>query len=220
MQLTRIVTPFLVMCYLAASTFGKEIVDGIQNSDTFDEDSWIENDPKFWAIRGKRSTENIGNLQPDFLIKQTMKPNGLFGSFDTFPINKRKSWKPNSLFSTYKRLIQQTEGKQNMKRSSLQEKISRIEKIRIRLKNLFTSQRRAGLRQNKAYNKMMIKPVSILDNYKNNIKPNGLFGISKRNPTENERNEEDIKDDYHDKDFYEDETSFDTNEFLDKEANI
>ena len=206
MQLTRIVTAFLVICSLAESTFGKEIVDGLQNSGTFDQDSWIENDPKFWAIRGKRSTENIGNLQPDFLIKQTMKPNGLFGSFDTFPINKRKSWKPNSLFSTYKRLIQQTEGKQNMKRSSLQEKISRIEKIRMRLKNLFSSQRRVGLRQNKAYNKMMMKPASIFDNYKNNIKPNGLFGISKRYSTGNESNEKYFKEDC-------DVQDFDTNEF-------
>ena len=209
MQLTRIVTPFLVICSLAESTFGKEIVDGLQNSNTFDQDSWIENDPKFWAIRGKRSTENIGNLQPDSLMKQTMKPNSLFGSFGTFPINKRKSWKPNSLFSTYKRLIRQTEEKQNMKRSSLQEKISRVEKIRMRLKNLFNSQRRVGLRQNKAYNKMTMKPASIFDNYKNNIKPNGLFGISKRYSTRNESNEKYSKDDYDDHNFEEEDTSND-----------
>ena len=50
---------------------------------------------------------------------------------------------------------------------------SQLEKIRNRLRNLFSSDRRKGLKQNIAYNNMLI-------NSKNNIKPNGLFGISKR----------------------------------------
>ena len=44
------------------------------------------NKPSFWPIRGKKSD-------------RSMKPNGLFG----FSINKKNNWKPNSLFTAFKR---------------------------------------------------------------------------------------------------------------------
>ena len=106
-------------------------------------------DPAFWAIRGKRDGNPISLLQPISTVKRSMKPNSLFSAF-----------------------------KRSAKLSA--PRLSKIEEIKRKLKELFSSYSRAGLKQNAAYMKTMSKPASIYSTYRRSMKPNGLFGVAKK----------------------------------------
>ena len=138
-------------------------------------------DPAFWAIRGKRDSNPNTNsvLLPIPSIKMSMKPNGLYGASA-----KRAYLKPNSLFSAFKR---------SAKLSS--PRLSKIEEIKRKLKELFSSYSRTGLKQNAAYMKTMSKPASVYSTYRRSMKPNGLFGVAKKSEVNRAGNDNNIIDD-------------------------
>ena len=96
----------------------------------------------------------------------------------------KRSMKPNSLFSAFKR---------SAKLST--PRLSKIEEIKRKPKELFSSYSRAGLKQNAAYMKTMAKPASSYSTYRRSMKPNGLFGVAKKSEVNWEGNDKNILND-------------------------
>ena len=165
----------LLLCCLVSQLAAAEVVDAEDHAEygPWGEDSLGSRQErseqpqrdKFLAIRGKKD-----EAPSDYDIRNQIK--------------KRKSSKPNN--SAIKYILNEenpsiTDEKQNLleatKRSEFS-RLSHVEKIKGRLQKLFNSERTKKLKQNNAFKKMIIKP-------------NGLFGISKRITTkENNRKQE------------------------------
>jgi len=148
----------------------------------------LEDDPTFFAVRGKKSSMKpnalFSTIPKRLLGKRFLKPNSLFNSIPKRMDGKR-SLKPNSLFGNF--------GKRSLKPNSL---FGNFGKRYLNPNSLFGNFNKRGLKPNSLFgnfgNKRMLGKRSLKPNSlfgaiagKRGLKPNSLFGgFSKRSPVE------------------------------------
>ena len=160
----------LLLCCLVSQLAAAEVVDA---EDHAEYGPWGEDS------LGSRQERSEQPQRDKFWAIRGKKDEGIRmkapSDFDTRnQIMKRKSPK---LKEENPRISDEKQNLEATKRSESR-RMSHVEKIKGRLQKLFNSERRKNSRQNNAFKKMIIKP-------------NGLFGISKRITTkENNRKQE------------------------------